>query len=190
MGRPRCGLDKHPAGDPVDTDLKHWLERIAYHEAGHAIMAVHERLGLRLVSIVPNPGRLEFGHTQTSMPGAVRQKYFDGCGLDREWATRSIREAYGGLEGEEILRAVRGILPGPDPSYDHDLDVIGEMLLAADLMGDEHEHLTDDLRAETRSILRANEPAVHAVARALLTSWRVSGREVRRLMREATGGVL
>ncbi len=85
---------------------------------------------------------------------------------------------------------MRGILPGPVSSCGDDLDMIDEMLLAADLMGGEHEHLTDDLQAETRSILRANEPAVHAVARALLTSRLLSGQEVRQLMREATGRVL
>jgi ATP-dependent Zn protease len=159
-------------------------ELLAYHEAGHAVLARVLRLGLRRVTIVWDPVDESPGHCLHGRGGAV-DPYFTtraGYASNQRYIRKRGLFLYGGLAAEAIHF---GKDPRPDTSADE--QEIASLLYEADCASDEERSAyVERLWQEARDLLNANWLAVEALAHALLERNELNGRSAHRTMRLAS----
>lgn len=146
----------------------------AYHEAGHAVVAVEERLGIRLVTIVPNEELLGFVleaplprdfKPDIGMNSRIRNRIesearvcFAGHIAQKRAYPRSHR-----LDGRDIQRAV---------------DLVSYLVPQSKVLG----AYLNLLYLQAENLVDFNWQEIEAVANALLERDTISGSEVRRIV--------
>jgi hypothetical protein len=163
---------------PIDREL------LAYHEAGHAVLARVLRMGLRRVTIVWDPEQECPGLCVSGRGGDVSP--YPTTSGSRASHQRYIRKRilllWGGLAAEAIHY-------GRDSRRDASADEqeIAGLLYEADCAGDEDRSTyMDRLWCEAQAILAAHWRAVEALARALLERGELQGKSANRIMRLAS----
>ena len=138
-------------------------ERVAYHEAGHAVVCIHERVGLQSVTIAPRAGQA-------------------GCRIRRGRPRSSEREPHGGSAVQRRMESyVKIALAGRLAEWIHskewnDARAESDLRNAVDLVAwfvaedAERDRLLGRLQRETEALLRKERVwrGVEALARALL----------------------
>jgi len=156
-----------PAGAVIDAK-----RAAAYHEAGHVVVAATNGIIAEKVHIWPveMPERVDwFGHTA----------------LGNEWINRAtaryLRQAQitlAGLMAEWIY-----VSPYIEIEFCEELAVaVGAALIAAHEVGRDLKALWPEVIAETKSVLKAHAPIVHAVAHRLMRKRRVNAVMLRKLL--------
>lgn len=157
--------------------------RIAYHEAGHAIVAVSLRRRIKQVSIVPNPERRSAGHVAFGVAPQWLTPDFDAHPSTRGYIERELMCLYGGLASELVHLGTQDPVAGSD-----DMDKAHE-LACRYCSKNEHEAIAYCrwLMARTATLLerQGNLAAVETVVRALLAGKVVSARQVRKIWMDA-----
>lgn len=156
------------------------LERTAYHEAGHALVAYVERRRLRHVSIIPDEDTQ--GHCLSGKPpGDFHPDYDDGP-RTRAWLERAIAVSLGGAAAEEHLTG-RHPKSGADEDWRRAIDSASYVTGSIE----ETEAYLNWLWIRTKALLK--QPwywaAVKALAAELLERRRIGERRARRIIRNA-----
>lgn len=154
---------------------------VAYHEAGHAVMAVYCRMGLGSVSIIPGEGFL--GVCKTSkQPSLAKCDHVSSTEIDRR-LNKKIMVAVAGDVAESLHSGKK------NPSYAKSKDLAQAFGMANRICGDEEEAyaLVDYLTISTRNVLRMESywDAVTALAKELLEKKKVSGRKAKAIIESA-----
>ena len=158
------------------------LKRIAYHEAGHAVMHVLEHIPFRHVTIVPDEE--SSGHVHGNpQPKSFQPEWDNSTRMERR-AEALVRIDFAGQVAEQILRGRKSWKQGSQCDLGNAVDMLCYLAGGGDTL-DAYLHL---LLLETRNILQQpwNWAMVEAVAAALLRRKTLSAREVRRLSKEAS----
>ena len=160
----------------ADTDSNE-LERVAYHEAGHAVVSIHGGRGLRRVSIVPREESL-------------------GCCLSRRLPksfqphVRVDGRARTILEGE-VMTCLAGetaewMFSGERDPFAAEHDLQAAFSLASHFVGDDHEldAYMEWLAIRTENLLRLDHvwEGVENLARALLDEKTIGARRGRAIV--------
>ena len=157
--------------------------RVAYHEAGHAVMHILERVPFQFVTITPDEESR--GHTLGCPPPRGLQPDCDTGPRVRSRIESLVRIELAGQVAEQILRGRKSWNQGSE----HDLgNAVGLLQYLVDV--DDNDTLDAYCRLlllQTRNALRENWGIVEAVAAALLAEETLSAREVRRLAQGAPG---
>lgn len=158
------------------------MERVAYHEAGHAVASVLLGVGLRSVTIVPDAGRGTLGLCQGTPPGRGFRPdaAVDGRTMRRLQDQVMVLLA-GGIAEYEFTRRHN------HRGCDHDYRVAADLAGYACGGGKELEFFLGWLGERVRGLLRnrAHWPAVEALAAALMERRTIGGADARRVIHEA-----
>lgn len=155
------------------------LERVAYHEAGHAVAAALLHTHMRSASIIPNNSQGSLGHVGHHRWGKETPDVYDSARIDRRLEQHIITV----LAGPEAERKLFGRYNRVGASSDFDT--------AADLAlyrtgGDPKEAtlIIRWLAHRTRTLvgLETNWRLIEAVAKALMEHRRLSGQRVREIV--------
>lgn len=174
----------------TDTDKR----RIAYHEAGHAVVGVLVRTGLRTAraTIVPRGGALgmvmskpdQESHTKTA---ADYLADIDVCLASRAVEELLLNTKMSGFYGDlSQATATAAAMIGQFGMGERlvSLSVLG-IQPSSELMVAEVDKLLKVRMEQTKLLIERAKPAVHAVAEALLERLELDGPEVERLVYEA-----
>jgi ATP-dependent Zn protease len=146
------------------TDIKH----TAYHEAGHAVIAIRLGYEVKKASIVRRQGVLDRVTTRnrTSSPDDIR---FDLAG--------QLAEALVNSNDEQIQI-------GAHSDWRSTRRSVREFVALGFIGDQEGGTLIDELLQEIRALVRRDREAIGRVADALLTRKTLTGAEIKRIMEE------
>lgn len=156
----------------------------AYHEAGHALAAWHGRLPIRECSIVPDDGAGTLGHV-THHPSPT--SFQPDVASATELRNRARIEAHvvTSLAGTFAARLVSARVSSA--SWETDRNAAVDLLDYLVGSKEELQAYLGWLTVRARQLAQAEHlrPALDALAAALLEHRRLSGREARRIIRDA-----
>jgi ATP-dependent Zn protease len=151
---------------------------IAYHEAGHAVIAVHYGFPLRHVTIIPDDEHL--GHVSTESPKRQIDAYNPNS--DPMRIERVLRRYYQFcMAGAEAV-----MLVCPEHTYSGigaDLPDANSCLRHLSADDDERDAWQRLLDIQTRNLVARYRPAIEALAAALMERKALTGKEVRAIVR-------
>jgi hypothetical protein len=153
----------------------------AYHEAGHAVMAVLTRTPLRDTTIVASLLGASSGATRLIANGRVSKKFAERVKLGPRELRQVLRRACFDVAGEMAARrfARRSWRTLHSRS---DLANISRLLDSLGLSEARLNALAEAIVAEADSLIAANWPRVEAVAAELLKRGTLSGAQVRHIV--------
>ena len=158
------------------------LERIAYHEAGHAFMAFYQRCTCRHASIIPDEKDNSLGHILNGKRARVEYDRISPSSKDRLQIEKYILVAYAGNAAERLLTR-RKVSDGSHKDFQDAYDYVSL------LIQDEEEVYAYlkwlQLRAENILSIRYNWFAVEVLAKELLKRKYIGGKQVRQIIRQA-----
>ncbi len=154
------------------------LTATAYHEAGHAVIAWHLRLGIGRVSIVPDPDRGSLGHIETKVPRWIDPDV-DLSPAAQDWLQRRIQMSLAGRASEKLFTG----------RWNH-VGARGDYRSATDLAlyvcgsSEEISAFIKWLDLRTRATVKFHGAQIAKVAAALLEHHTLRPRDVERLIQE------
>ena len=164
---------------------RHRLEVTAYHEAGHAVMAVLNRMPLHDASILTHGSDASSGRTRLSVTGAISERFAKGRKLgDREYR-QVIRSACFNLAGDIAQRRFAPTARRIDHSWS-DLENVSRLFKGIGLSGAKLRAVANAVASATDQLIESNWPRVEAVANQLLEKGSLSGTQLRRIVKETS----
>jgi ATP-dependent Zn protease len=168
----------------VHTGIKHRseLELTAYHEAGHAVVAIHLHRGVKSVTVVPNPETNSLGHCEYhELPNKEeRLKVLERGDRQRSrpWLEREIILLLAGNHAEDKVKG-RWNHRGASDDMSKVFDLASSMCGSNDETLAYVRWLSERARNEVESLW----PLIEKVAQALVVKKTMTGREVRQIYR-------
>ena len=168
------------------------LKRIAYHEAGHAVMAYWLRRRIRQVTVIPDPDRGSLGHLEKGKGQHLSALEWVGANSPIKLRVGAEREAmisFAGLAAEQILLGSTRHYRQSGSDFAYATQCLSYL---TDYDGGRND--TDELDAyskwlyeRTRATLTVSYlwQAVEALANELLARKHVGGKEARQIIKEA-----
>lgn len=154
------------------------LRRIAYHEAGHAVMAILQRRRLLSVTIEPSSTDIVPGHTQTSKVRVYDSDY-KGYRPPSEFRKEICIDLAGPI-AEQI-----GISEKKVGGHCTN-DIIKASALSVIMTGGRVERASiafEEIKEEVEQVLKNNWQAVGSVVSALLDKETLTGHQVRQIVK-------
>lgn len=166
------------------------LEDIAYHEAGHAVIALHFGVAVTEATIVPSPTTCPYSGERAQAGGHVRFVWEDDTQLRSRRggghlaSSRRLVILYAGVEAQTMRRGrtprcTDWINAGRADINEagYDLDIVA----SGDRRGEQERRLI----RESRLLVRHFRPFIDVLANALLERVTLSGDEIRELLLNA-----
>ncbi len=154
----------------------------AYHEAGHAVMAVVNRIPLRDATILTSYSAASAGTTRLSPTGAISKQFSKKGKLGEREYKQILRRAFFDIAGEIAERRFAPHSWRTSHSRS-DLESISQLLESIDLSGARLKTVAKSIAIIADQVVSKNWPRVEAVAKALLERHILTGAEVRRIVK-------
>ena len=159
----------------------------AYHEAGHAVVAVLNRMPLRDASISVHISDASSGRTRLSATGAISEGFAKGGKLgDREYR-QVLRSACFNLAGDIAQHRFAPTARRSDHSWS-DLENVSRLFKGIGLSGPKLRAVASEVATKTDLLIDSNWSSVEAVANQLLEKGGLSGTQLRRIVRDTRPG--
>ena len=160
------------------------LERTAYHEAGHTVMAYWLRKRIRYITIVPNTDCQ--GHLRRGKNQDLHDAEYDRSPRTRSGIEKEVMVAFGGPVAEQILTGSRYYSKGSQGDAYKAADFISYLVSGDKELGAYLKWL------ETRTEAILNIPtvwqAVKALANELLARKHIGGKAARDIIQDSMKG--
>src|SRR5216684_2629494 len=152
----------------------------AYHEAGHVVMAVMNRIPLRDATILTSYSAASAGTTRLSPTGAISKQFSKKGKLGEREYKQILRRAFFDVAGEI---AERRFAPQSWRTRHSrtDLENISRLLESIGLSGARLRTVANAIAIIADQVVTNHWPRVEAVAEALLQRHTLTGAEVRRI---------
>jgi ATP-dependent Zn protease len=154
----------------------------AYHEAGHVVMAVMNRIPLRDATILRSYSTASAGTTRLNPTGAISRQFSKKGKLGEREYKQILRRALFDVAGEVAERRYAPHSWRTSHSRS-DLESISRLLESIDLSGPRLRTVATAIAIIADEVVGKNWPRVEAVAEALLQRRTVTGAEVRRIVK-------